>query len=225
MTAENFANAVHEPMDLTKIASKLRSSISTLSEAAAAAAAAASGQHECNGGDSNDRPLTVSTKDNEASRSPLSCGVEEEEDDAAAVAAAAVAAAVAVVPSPDAAGGSACDGGGGGGGGGVAPYANVPAFTKDMRLVFENVRRMWPHGSIGGDNRLTKAADSLKTAFEERWNALAPRVHSIQVSVGYTCVGQIDDCIGDTFGWHVFSFGRVDGLSNYAAHVHVCMYQ
>ncbi|CAN0531200.1 unnamed protein product, partial [Ectocarpus sp. 8 AP-2014] len=45
-----------------------------------------------------------------------------------------------------------------------------------MRLVFQNVRRMWPPGSIGGENRLTKAADALKLAFEMRWSALAPRV-------------------------------------------------
>ncbi|CAN0324422.1 unnamed protein product, partial [Ectocarpus sp. 12 AP-2014] len=49
-----------------------------------------------------------------------------------------------------------------------------------MRLVFQNVRRMWPPGSIGGENRLTKAADALKLAFEMRWSALAPRVHRVQ---------------------------------------------
>lgn len=174
MKAENFANAVHEPMDLTKIASKLRTSIYSLRAGTPAAAAAAaappppSATPEQQDG-SDCAALAVSTKGNADGRPAPTSGVEGEGDEAAAAA----------VPSPDAAGGSACDGGSGGGG--AAPYANVPAFTKDMRLVFENVRRLWPHGSIGSDNRLTKAADMLKNAFEARWNALAPRVHSIQV--------------------------------------------
>ena len=63
----------------------------------------------------------------------------------------------------------------------VVPYASVPAFTRDMNLVFSNVRRLWPPGSLGGENRLTQAADSLKMAFDARWKDLAPRLHSIQV--------------------------------------------
>lgn len=61
------------------------------------------------------------------------------------------------------------------------PYSSVPAFARDMNLVFSNVRRVWPMGNPGSDNRLTKAADSLKLAFDTRWRALAPHLHSIQV--------------------------------------------
>lgn len=61
------------------------------------------------------------------------------------------------------------------------PYTTIPAFARDMNLVFANVRRVWPMGAVGSDNRLTKAADSLKMAFDLRWRALAPHLHSIQV--------------------------------------------
>lgn len=74
-----------------------------------------------------------------------------------------------------------------GSGTGVAPYGSVPAFARDINLVFSNVRRLWPPGSLGGDNRLTRAADSLKMAFDERWRDLAPRLHSIQVGVTIAC--------------------------------------
>lgn len=66
---------------------------------------------------------------------------------------------------------------------GATPYGSVPAFARDINLVFSNVRRLWPLGGLGEDNRLTRAADSLKMTFDERWRDLAPRLHSIQVDV------------------------------------------
>lgn len=80
----------------------------------------------------------------------------------------------------------------------VSPYTTVPAFARDMNLVFANVRRVWPMGSVGGDNRLTKAADALKMAFDTRWRALAPRLHSIQVWVE-ACVWMLSSLQQMTF--------------------------
>lgn len=70
---------------------------------------------------------------------------------------------------------------GGGEKGASVPYTSVPSFARDMNLVFSNVRRAWPAGAVGSDNRLTKAADSQKVAFDDRWRGLAPLLHSIQV--------------------------------------------
>ncbi|CAN0508965.1 unnamed protein product, partial [Discosporangium mesarthrocarpum] len=60
-------------------------------------------------------------------------------------------------------------------------YTSVPAFARDMNLVFSNVRRVWPPGAPGScDNPRARAAEALRLAFDARWRELAPRLHEIQ---------------------------------------------
>lgn len=188
LTAEAFANTVHEPMDFGRVASKLAASASTARLTAegetttTATAAATVTARRDEGGDDDDATATArgchgetatdTDDDNDDEKTAASDGGEATAGERGKAAAATAAEATATaaeggVPNEEAL---------------VAgTYVTVPAFARDMNLVFSNVRRVWPMGSVGSDNALTKAADSLKMVFDERWRALAPRLHSIQV--------------------------------------------
>ncbi|CAN0324474.1 unnamed protein product, partial [Ectocarpus sp. 12 AP-2014] len=105
VTAENFANAVHEPMDFTKIAARLRASSRSTLEQQQQQQQQADGGGDVGGGQHAD-----------VSRPPLSAVSDGNGGEATAAAAA-------DVPSPDAAAGSA---GAAAAGAPAAPYTNVP---------------------------------------------------------------------------------------------------
>lgn len=207
-TAEAYANAVHEPMDFGLISSKLRLSIEptstpVLSSSPPASSAATTAEAEDNGMTSDgqeqrlvaigstdeqtDRVITdvpstiVTTAEGDGRKAQRSTHEGSDVDDVAPNAAPEEG----VASTEDA----VATGGTGAGTGdasavsaAVAAYTSLPSFPRDMNLVFSNVRRMWPMGSVGSENRLTKAADTLKMAFDLRWRELAPLLHSIQVS-------------------------------------------